>query len=100
MAGMITRIYRVQIKPELRAEFEPLFETVARASVAGKDGCMNVIVYGPTAQSPDEYAMMTVWHDAASLTAFIGANWSEVHIPEGMGRFVVNCWVHHYTHPY
>ena len=95
---MITRIYRVQIKPELRGEFEPLFQTVARASVADQDGCVEVTVGGPTPQAPDEYAMITVWRDAASLTAFIGPDWSDVHIPEGMERFVVDCWVHHFTH--
>ncbi len=95
---MITRIYRVRINPDLRAEFEPLFQTVAKASIANQVGCVGVTVGGPTPQAPDEYAMITVWRDAATLTAFIGADWSKAHIPDGMERFVVECWVHHFTH--
>lgn len=95
---MITRIYRVQIKPDLRDAFEPLFQTVARGSVAGVAGCTDVIVGGPTADTPDEYAMISHWSDAQSLTDFIGSDWSKVHIPDGMERFVVACWVHHFQH--
>jgi quinol monooxygenase YgiN len=95
---MITRIYRVQIKPEMRAEFEPLFQTVARGSVADVAGCVRVVVGGPTPDAPDEYAMMSDWSDGQSLTDFIGADWSVVHIPDGMEKFVVACWVHHFRH--
>lgn len=95
---MITRVYRVRIKPDLRAEFEPLFQTVARSSVAQCSGCLHVTVGGPTAASPDEYAMISVWDGPESLTAFAGADWSVAHIPADMERFVDECWVHHYPH--
>jgi len=95
---MITRIYRVQINPNLRDTFEPLFETVARASVADHPGCTRVIVGGPTPGAPDEYAMISDWDSPASLTAFAGDDWSVPHIPDGMGHFVETCWVHHFDH--
>ena len=95
---MITRVYRVQIKPELRAEFEPLFQTVARGSVADITGCTRVVVGGPTPDTPDEYAMISEWDTAESLTEFAGADWSVAHIPDGMEKFVQTCWVHHFRH--
>ena len=95
---MITRIYRVKIHPETRADFEPLFRTVARQSVENCTGCMRVVVGMPAAQTPDEYAMITEWSDSEALSAFAGSDWSVAHIPEGMEPFVDTCWVHHFQH--
>ena len=36
---VITRIYRVAIKPDLRADFEPLFATVALSPAKESPGC-------------------------------------------------------------
>ncbi|WP_136443529.1 antibiotic biosynthesis monooxygenase family protein [Pacificoceanicola onchidii] len=93
---MFTRVYRVQIKPALRAEFEPLFRTVARASVETAPGCVQVILGEATPQAPDEYAMISVWESRAALADFAGPDWSVPHIPDGMERFVETCWLHHY----
>lgn len=96
--GRITRVYRVRIHPALRAEFEPLFKTIARASVADATGCVRVVVGLPTPASPDDYAMISEWDSADSLTAFIGPDWTQVHIPSGMERFIIDCVVHHFRH--
>lgn len=93
---MITRIYRVQIYAALRSEFEPLFKTVAVASVKRRRGCVDVQVGDPTQATPDEYAMITQWDSAENLTDFIGMDWSVAHIPDGMERFIAKCWVHHF----
>lgn len=95
---MITRIYRVRINPDLRDEFEPLFQTVARGSVADCAGCTHVTVGGPTSADPDEYAMISVWQDENSLSDFAGADWTVPHIPAGMEKFVEKCWLHHFAH--
>jgi len=93
----ITRIYRVKIKPQLRGEFEPLFRTVAIASVQEATGCTSAKLGGPTPKSPNEYSVTSVWNREESLTDFVGFDWAQAHIPEGMERFVDQCWVHHYT---
>lgn len=95
---MITRIYRVRINPDLRQEFEPLFQTVARASVADCAGCLQVTVGGPSSDTPDEYAMISVWDGEESLRKFIGSDWTVAHIPPGMEKFVDTCWLHHFHH--
>ena len=95
---MITRIYRVRIKPDLREAFEPLFRTVARASVTQHPGCREVTVGGPSSADPDEYAMISVWDSAESLSEFAGPDWTVAHIPDGMEKFVEACWVHHFPH--
>lgn len=95
---MITRVYRVRIRPELRAEFESLFQTVAQGSVTKFDGCKRVVVGGPTPLTPNEYAMISDWDNETSLSEFAGADWSVAHIPDGMEKFVDECWVHHFEH--
>lgn len=93
---MITRIFRVKVKSDLKAEFEPLFQSVSLGSVKSAPGCTNVIIGGPTEWSPDEYSMITIWKDKNSLIDFVGLQWNEAHIPAGMEKFVDQCWVHHY----
>lgn len=93
---MITRIYRVKIKPDLRDEFEPLFKTVALGSATKFNGCKQVILGAPTAEAPDEYAMISIWDNENSLEEFAGADWSAPHIPDGMEKFIDECWLHHF----
>lgn len=95
---MITRIYSVQIHAELQAEFEPLFKTLARQSVEGRAGCLAVTVGMPAPATPYDYAMISQWQDAQSLTDFIGPDWTQAHIPPGMEKFVKDCWLQHYEH--
>ncbi|PWJ13845.1 antibiotic biosynthesis monooxygenase family protein [Jannaschia seohaensis] len=95
---MITRVYIVRIVPALREEFEPLFKTVARASVAGCAGCSHVTVGFPSSNAPDDYAMITVWESEDSLCNFAGSDWTVPHIPPGMEKFVDTCWLHHFHH--
>lgn len=95
--GELTRIYRVSIKPNLRDEFEPLFRTVALASVTDCEGCTSATLGGPSTDSPNEYVLISRWRDLDALIAFAGDDWTKAHIPMGMERFVDQCWLHHYT---
>jgi hypothetical protein len=40
--------------------------------------------------------MISVWQNEVSLVRSTGENWSLAVIPNGMERFVRECWVHHY----
>ena len=93
----ITRVFRVQIRPELRSDFEPLFQSVSLDAVRGADGFLSVSIGRPTIWAPDEYVMISVWSDEQSVARFAGEDWNQAHIPEGMEKFVVDCWVHHYS---
>ena len=93
---MITRIFRVEIVPSLRGEFEPLFQTVSVESVQGADGFIRLDIGRPTDETPNEYMMISVWESEESLIKYVGPNWTEAHIPSGMKNFVVQCWVHHF----
>jgi len=92
----ITRIFRVQIKPALQSEFEPLFQTISMQSVEQAKGFISAVIGKPSHWNPNEYVMISTWEDEQSLIGYVGDGWNEAHIPEGMERFVSKCEVHHY----
>lgn len=93
---MIIRIFRVQIRPELREEFEAKFSSISVEAVETKMGFAEVTIGKPTKWAPDEYAMITKWENEDALRRFAGPNCHKAVIPEGMGKFLDSCWVHHY----
>jgi heme-degrading monooxygenase HmoA len=94
---MVIRIFRVEINPELREEFESKFTSVSIDSVKHQKGFISVSIGKPTKWSPNEYVMVSKWDNEQSLETFIGKSWSQAHIPNGMEKFVNQCWVHHYN---
>ena len=93
---MITRIFRVRVPRELHHEFEGKFLSVSIPVVKSHKGLVSVSVGRPTKWAPEEYAMVSTWENERVLENFAGKNWSQAVIPEGMGKYVAQCWVHHY----
>jgi hypothetical protein len=40
--------------------------------------------------------MISTWQDEQSLINFAGQAWHNPVIPNGMEKYVKQCWVHHY----
>jgi heme-degrading monooxygenase HmoA len=93
---MITRIFRVRIHPTLRPEFERKFLEVSVPYVETKEGYISHIVGHPTKWKPDEYMLLTNWVDERALVDFAGKNWNKAVIPQGMEKYVAECWVDHF----
>ena len=93
---MITRIFLVRVVCSLKHEFEEKFSSISIDAVNHAPGFKSVTILKPTKWTPDEYSMISIWEDEASLQAFAGEEWSQAFIPHGMEKFVVECWVHHY----
>ncbi len=93
---MIIRIFRVQIKPELREEFEEKFKVESVRSIENEPGFISLEIGFPTEWRPDEYVMISKWKGPEYLEAFLGEQWDQAHIPQQMEKFLVKCWVHHY----
>lgn len=91
--AMIIRIYRVQINPGYREEFEKKFSEVAEQFVAGREGLVSLTIGKPTQFAPDTYVMISNWKDVDSVKSFAGPNWGEPIIPEHMKRYTINCWL-------
>jgi len=93
---MITRIFRVQIRPERRAAFEKDFVEISIPLIKSHPGLVSVFIGKPTRWAPDEYVMISRWKGIADLEDFVGTNWNQPVIPAGMEKYVVQCWVHHF----
>ncbi len=94
---MIIRIFRVRIYPEFREEFEGQFQKVSVQAVDGRDGFLSASIGKPSEWAPDEYVMISKWRDQKAIMDFSGETWNQPHIPQGMGKFMAECWLHHYV---
>ncbi|GMR07962.1 MAG: hypothetical protein BMS9Abin26_0967 [Gammaproteobacteria bacterium] len=93
---MIIRIFRVRIDPALRDEFEAKFADISIRAVEAADGFISVEIGKPSVWAPDEYVMISRWQNEEALRKFAGDSWNQAHIPSGMEKFIMKCWVHHY----
>ena len=92
----ITRVFRVDVRPDLAGEFEEKFAAISVDVTQSAPGNLSVRILRPTKWSPNEYAMISTWKDEASLQAFAGENWNRAVIPQGMEKYAEFCSVSHY----
>lgn len=92
----ITRVFRVEIHANLRAEFEPRFNSLSKGMVEQASGCIQLTVLRPSKWAPNEYAMISEWECEADLAAFAGNNWCESVIPIEMEKYANSHSVSHY----
>jgi len=94
---MITRIFRAKVDANLKDEFAIKFEQVSAALVKTYSGLISINIGKPTKWSPNEYVMISTWENEAALINFAGKDWNKAFIPDGMGKYIVECYVHHYA---
>jgi heme-degrading monooxygenase HmoA len=80
----------------MRDEFERNFLAVSVPYVESKNGYISHMVGYPTKWNPDEYMLLTNWTDEGALIGFAGLDWQKAVIPDGMGKYVAECWVDHF----
>lgn len=99
---MILRIFKVEVFPEMRSEFEQDFASISVRTVMSQAGCLSCQLGFPIKEKSDIYVLLTLWRDLESLMAFTGKNFEESFIPAGMGRYINSCFVEHYlaTEPF
>ncbi len=93
---MITRIFRVKIHKDYRTTFEKAYQEISIPLVKSQRGLVSVSVGEPISKESLEYVMITQWQDLDALKNFVGEQWNEPLIPNGMEDCVDECWVHHY----
>ena len=94
---MIIRIFKVRIDSNLRSEFEQKFQEISVPYVQAQKGLISFVVGKPTQWTPEDYLLITHWSSEEDLVTFAGKNWDQAVIPEGMEKFVVECWVDHFV---
>ncbi len=93
---MITRIFRVKVHKNCADEFEKAYKEVSIPLVKSQKGFESLSTGKPLTDKSLEYVMISYWKDLESLQNFVGENWEAALIPDGMEKFVDDCWLHHY----
>ena len=93
---MIMRIFRIEIDPATRADFEAGFASLSVDAVTRASGNLSCEIGMPTRWTPNTYAMISWWRDEKALVAFAGPHWNRPVIPAGMENFGRSCSVEHF----
>lgn len=93
---MIIRIFRATVHKELHTEFMEKFKEISIPLVKTQPGLVAMEIGEPTQWDPNEFVMISKWETEQHIQNFVGAKWNEAHIPGGMEKYIVKCWVHHY----
>jgi heme-degrading monooxygenase HmoA len=93
---MIIRVFHVQVQPGMRGDFERFLCEVALPRLQAQAGLLQLHVGAPMEETPDEFAVILIWKDLASLQAFTGPKWREaVILPEEV-HLLKSTHLHHY----
>ena len=93
---MIVRVFRARVRSGKAGEFETLVRRLSIPLVRKQEGLVAFYSGRPTGASTDEFVMVTVWRDLASLKAFAGNAWESVVVPEAERPLLRETFVHHY----
>lgn len=93
---MLLRIFKIEIVPEFKNEFEEKFKVIALGLVDGKEGLLAAEIGKSVDESDNEYIMISIWKDLKALKEFTGDSWKEAVIPEEMQKYTASFTLKHY----
>lgn len=93
---MILRIFRAEIFPGMKVEFERDVAAASVRMVMEQEGCLSCQIAQPIHAESSIYALLSLWRDRDSLVAFVGQDFETANIPAGMGRYIKSCSVENY----
>jgi heme-degrading monooxygenase HmoA len=93
---MIIRVFQVKAQPGMRDDFERFLREVAIPMLQTQAGLLQFYVGAPMEETPDEFAVILMWKDLASLQAFTGPKWREAVILPEEAHLLKSTHLHHY----
>lgn len=96
---MILRIFRAFVHPGKQDAFRDFFVKTALPLVDGQPGCVSVQIGLPRPETPDEFVMIMVWRDVATLKEIVGEEWREAHVHPDQVELLRETKLHHYEMP-
>ncbi len=94
---MIMRIFRARVKPGRRGEFERLVQEKSIPIMRKQPGLITIQVGKPMDRRPDEFVLVSVWEDLASLQVWTGENWNDVVPLPGEADLIEEATIQHYV---
>ena len=93
---MIIRIFRATVHPGKEAAFRDFFLNTALPHVKSQPGLISASPGLPRAENPQEFCMVMVWKDVASIQAYAGEDWQSPHIHPDEAELVKTRDLQHY----
>lgn len=96
---MIIRVFRARLKPGRFEAFQRVYEEYGQPALRAAPGCLAERAGAPAGRR-DEFVIVSVWKDLASLVAFAGETWQEAIILPGEAVLLVAASVRHFDESY
>jgi len=93
---MIIHVFQVQVQPGMRDDFERFLREKSIPLLQAQAGLLQFYVGAPREETPDEFAVILMWKDLASIQAFAGPNWREAVILPEEAHLLKSTQLHHY----
>ena len=93
---MIIRVFRTKVRPGTHKQYEALIRERVVPLILQAPGLISLHAGFPIDDPPDEFLLMSVWTDLASMRAFVGPRWREALVVPGEEHLVLHSIVDHY----
>jgi transposase len=80
----------------MRDAFMQLCQESSIPLMRASPGLVTLHIGKPLPERPDEFVLISVWRDLASLQAFVGPRWEEIMIVPGEAELIESASVSHY----
>lgn len=95
--AVIMRIFRARVKPGRWADFDRLCREKSIPLMRSQPGLITLQVGRAMERQPNEFVLVSVWKDLASLKGFAGERWREAVILPGEAELVEEAGVQHFV---
>ncbi|MCF6322828.1 MAG: antibiotic biosynthesis monooxygenase [Gammaproteobacteria bacterium] len=92
----MARIFRVKVHKNYVTEFEKAYKEFSIPLVKSQEGFVSLSTGKLVIENNLEYVMISNWKNLGSLQRFVGDDWKKALIPDGMEKYIEDCWLHHY----
>lgn len=79
---MIIRLFHARVKPGKQAQFKGALEQLSIPNIRSRSGMVAIYPGQPHGTNSNEFVLVTVWKDQASLERYSQANWAKAIIPQ------------------
>ena len=94
---MIVRVFRAKVIPGAEEKFAHKLKESSVGVLEGRDGMLGYFAGRPTSVTPDEFVMISLWRDEASVRALAGEDWGKAVMPdEEYAPILREFFTHHY----
>jgi heme-degrading monooxygenase HmoA len=93
---VIIRVFRTKVRPGTHKQYEALIRERVVPLMLQAPGLISLHAGFPLDDPPEEFLLMSVWQDLASMKEFVGRRWREAVVLPGEEHLVLHSIVDHY----